>query len=226
MQCRSKLDFQTLDKQAVNEPESKSRNGPGWRLVWTVLLLGSVIGVALALWPESLASRKGTEADAQQARKKILLLEKGLSPASQVFTEREINAYLALMLRHVNPLQIRDGWTILMQAADVTFRPNAITLSTAYVCGPIAVGSITLGPWNMTSQIIAVPERGPLGYQWTIKGGRIGHLPLPGPMSAPATYMVSPLLASSMRERALLKALTRVELDEGQIVVAAKKGPG
>lgn len=229
IQCRSKLDIQALDHKAWKGPESESESGQGWRLVWLVLFAGIVAGATLALWPAPLEGRKGTEADAQQARKKILLLEKGLSPASQVFTEREINAYLGSRLLSVHLPQIQGVWTTVLQAAEVAIHPNAITLSTASVWGPVTVGSLKLGPWPVTSQITVVPERGlrglaphSAGFQWTIKSGRIGHLPLPGPVSAPAIATLRPLWAASVRERVLLTAVTRLELEEGQVAVAVK----
>ncbi|MFH1970025.1 MAG: zinc ribbon domain-containing protein [Verrucomicrobiota bacterium] len=221
-QCRSKLDLQPLDNKAWNESESKPRSGRGRRLAWLVLCAGIASSAALALWPMPLEGRKGTEADAQQARRKILLLEKGLSPASQLFAEREINAYLGLSLRKVHSPRIRGVWTTVLQAVEVAIRPNAITISTVSVWGPVTVGSLKLGPWSVTSQITVVPERGPHGFQWTIKSGRIGHFPLPGPMSAPATFALRPLLGASFRERALLTNVTHLELEEGQVAVAVK----
>jgi|GEM_PF-2395550 len=229
IQCRSKLDIQVLDKDAWKNPASKPEHGHGWRLVWLVLFAGIVVCAALALWPAPLEGRKGTEADAQQARKKILLLEKGLSPASQVFNEREINAYLGLLLRNIPPPRIQRIWTTVLQAAEVVIRPNAITISTSSVWGPVTVGSLKLGPWSVTSQITVVPERSPFGFappnagfQWAIRSGRIGHLPLPGPVSAPATFALRKFLTASVRERGLLKAITRLELEEGQVAVAVK----
>ncbi|MBU4285819.1 MAG: zinc ribbon domain-containing protein [Verrucomicrobia bacterium] len=222
IQCRSKLDIQTLGDKAWNEPESKSRSGRGRRLVWLVLCTGIAFGTALALWPMPLEGRQGTEADAQQARRKILLLEKGLSPASQLFAEREINAYLGLLLRNVHPPRIQGVWTIVLQAVEVAIRPNTITISTASVWGPVTVGSLKLGPWSVTSQVTVVPERGPREFQWTIRSGWIGHLPLPGPVSAPATATLRPLLGATFRERALLTDVTLLELEEGQVAVAVK----
>ncbi|MCX6992178.1 MAG: zinc ribbon domain-containing protein [Kiritimatiellaeota bacterium] len=222
IQCRSKLDIQALDSKAWDEPESKPRSGRGWRLVWLVLFVGIASGAALALWPMPLEGHKGTEADAQQARKKIILLEKGLSPASQLFAEREINAYLGLLLRNVHAPRIQGVWTTALQAVEVAIRPNAITISTASVWGPVTVGSLKLGPWNVTSQVTVVPEQGPRGFQWTIRSGWLGHLPLPGPVSAPATATLRPLRAASFRERALLANVTHLELEEGQVAVAVK----
>jgi hypothetical protein len=190
--------------------------------VWLVLFAGIASGAALALWPMPLEGHKGTEADAQQARRKILLLEKGLSPASQLFAEREINAYLGLLLRNVHPYRIQGVWTTVLQAVEVAIRPNAITIATASVWGPVTVGSLKLGPWNVTSQVTVVPERGPRGFQWTIRSGRMGHLPLPGPVSAPATIALRPLLGANFRERALLTNVTNLELEEGQVAVTVK----
>jgi hypothetical protein len=190
------------------------------------LCAGIVIGALLVLWPMPLEGHKGTEADAQQAHIKILLLEKGLSPASQLFAEREINAYLGLMLHNVPAPRVQDVWATVLQAVEVAIRPNAITISTASVWGPVMVGSFKIGPWNVTSEVTVVPERGPRGFQWTIRSGRIGHLPLPGPVSVPATVALRPLLGASFRERALLTNVTNLELEEGQVAVAVKTGPG
>jgi len=222
IQCRSKLDIQALDNTAWNEPESEPRSGRGRRLVWLVLFAGIASSAALALWPMPFEGRQGTEADAQQARRKILLLEKGLSPASQLFTEREINAYLGLLLRNVHPPRIQGVWTTVLQAVEVAIRPNAITISTVSVWGPVTVGSLKLGPWSVTSQVTVVPERGPFRFRWVIKSGWIGHLPLPGPVSAPATFALRPFLSASFRERALLANVTQLELEQGQVAVAVK----
>ncbi|MDD5678303.1 MAG: zinc ribbon domain-containing protein [Kiritimatiellae bacterium] len=230
IQCRAKLDIQTLDSEALSEPKGNTGSGRGRRLLWLAIFAGIVACMALVLWPAPLEGRKGTVADAQQARKKILLLEQGLSPASQLFAEREINAYIGLLLRNVNTTRTRGVWTTVLQAAEVAIRPNAITISTASVWGPVMIGSLKLGPWNVTSQIIVVPEHGPVKpathgaeFKWTIRSGRIGHLPLPGPVSVPATFALRELWTSSIRERVLLKAVTRLELEEGQITVAVQK---
>lgn len=229
IQCRTKLNIQALDNTAWNEPAARPKSWLGRRLVWLALFAGIAVGAALALWPMPLAGHKGTEADAQQARKKILLLEKGLSPAAQLFAEREINAYLDLILHNVHSPRIPGIWTTVLQAVEVAIRPNAIKISTASMWGPVTVGSLKLGPWRVTSQITVVPERGPRGldphsasFQWTIRSGRIGHLPLPGPLSAPATASLRPLLGASFRERALLANVTYLELEEGRVAVAVK----
>lgn len=226
VRCRSKLDIQALDKNAWNEPESKLRSGRGRRLVFMALFAGVALGVALAVWPVPIEGHKGTEADAQQARRKFLLLEKGLSPASQLFAEREINAYLDLLLRNVHSPKTQGAWPTVLQAVAVAIRPNAVKIATESMWGPVMVGSLKLGPWNMTSEVTVVPERGPRGVQWTIRSGRVGHLPLPGPVSAPATSALRPLLGVSFRERALLANVTHLELEEGQVVMAVKTRPG
>ncbi|MFH1477556.1 MAG: zinc ribbon domain-containing protein [Verrucomicrobiota bacterium] len=229
IQCRSKLDIRALDGNAWNEPESKPGRGRRRCLVGLVLCAGIFSGIVLALWPMPLEGRKGTEADARQAHRKILLLEKGLSPASQLFNEREINAYLDLLLRRVHPPRTPGLWTTVPQAVEVDIRPNAIMISTVSVWGPVTVGFLKLGPWRVTSRITVVPERGSnglathhSGLRWTIRSGRIGHLPLPGPASAPATAALRPLMGLSFRERALLANVKHLELEEGQAAVTVK----
>ncbi|MFA5044194.1 MAG: hypothetical protein WC381_05510 [Kiritimatiellia bacterium] len=226
VQCRSKLDIHALDNKAFDEPEFKPRGGRGRRLVWLALFAGIAAGAALALWPAPLEGRKATGADGQRARKKIMLLANGSPPASQLFGEREINAYLGLLLRNVPSPRIQDSGKTVLQAVEVAIHPNAITIAAASVWGPVTVGSLKLGPWNLTSQITVVPERDPRGFQWKIRSGRIGHLPLPGPLSAPATAAMRPLLGASFRERALLAHVTNLELEEGQVTVTVKTGPG
>ena len=228
MQCRSKLDIQALESDAFNEPEDRRRRGCGWRLVWLALCAGITAGVLLALWPMPLAGNQGAEADAQQARKKILLLEKGLGPAAQLFTELEINAYLGQMLRNIHAPRLQGIWENVPQAVKMAIRPNAITISAASVWGPVTVGSFKLGPWNVTSQVTLVPQRGPrgnqhgAGVQWKISSGRIGHLPLPGPVSAPAVAGLRPLLEAGLRERTLLANINHLELEEGRVTVMVR----
>jgi len=190
-----------------------------------VLFAGIAAGAALAVWPMPLEGRKGNEADARQARKKILLLEKGLSPAAQLFAEREINAYLGLLMRNARAPLMQVAWATVLQAVEVAIHPNAVIISTASVWGPVTAGSLKLGPWSVTSRITVVPERGPRGVRWTIRNGRIGHLPLPGPLNAPVMATLRPLLSMSLRERTLLLNLKQLELEEGQISVTLKKEP-
>jgi hypothetical protein len=238
VRCRSKLDLRVLDNKAGSGLKFKPRSGRGRRLVLSALFAGIAFSVVLALWPAPLEGRKGTVADAQQARRKILLLEKGLNPASQLFDEREINAYLDFLLREAHPAQrpgqtsssrIPGARTSMLPAVAAVIRPNAVTISTVSVWGPVTVGSLKLGPWRVTSRVMMVPERSPRGlaphsarFRWTIKKGWIGHLPLPGPMSVPATVLLRPLLAASSRERALLANVTHLELEEGQVAVTVK----
>ncbi len=225
-QCRAKLDIETLGSNDVKEAELRPVRRRGRRLVWFLVFAGIVLSAALALWPIPLEGRKGTAADAQQARKKILLLEKGLSPGEQLFSEREVNAYLGFLLCDVRVPPKPDLWTTVLQAVEVVIRPNAITISTASVWGPVTVWSLKLGPWSLTSQITVVPEKDRNGIRWTIKNGRIGHLPLPGPLSAPAREALHPLLRLSLRERVLLADATSLELEEGQVALTAKKRSG
>lgn len=233
MKCRSKLDVRALDSDAWKGPKSKPSGGRGWRLVLMLVLAGIAVCVALALWPAPLESRKGNAADAMQARKKIMLLEKGLSPASQIFNEREINACLGLLLNNVRPNQTQGVWTMLIQSVEVAIHPNAVTFATESVWGPVTFGSLKIGPWPVTHQLTVVPVHSPrklaphsAWFEWVIKGGRIGHLPLPGSSSAPLTAVLRPLMAASVRERNLLAAINQLELEEGQITVAVNKKSG
>ncbi len=228
-QCRSKLDIQVLERDAFNEPKDRRRRGCGWRLMWLALCAGIIVGVLLVLWPMPLAGDQGAESDAQQAHKKILLLEKGLSPAAQLFTEREINAYLGQMLRNIHAPRLQGVWKTLPQAVKVAIHPNAITIVAVSLRGPVTIGSFKLGPWSVTSQVTLVPERGPrgldqhgAGFRWTISSGRIGHLPLPGPVSAPAAAGLRPLMEAGLRERALLANVNHLELEEGRVTLAVR----
>lgn len=223
IKCRSKLDVRELDSEAWKGPKSRPNGGREWRLVLMVVLACIASCAALALWPAPLEGRKGNAADALQARKKIILLEKGLSPASQILNEREINAYLVLLLYNVRPVRTQGVWTTVIRAVEVAIHPNAVTFSTESVWGPQTFGSLKMGPWPVTHQVTVAPVRSPRGFEWVIKGGRIGHLPLPGPLSAPLTAVLRPLLAASVRERNLLAAITRLELEDGQITVAVNK---
>lgn len=228
--CRSKLDVQELKDDAWDAPKARSDNGRGWRLVSVAVLACFAFCAALAVWPIPIEGHKTSAADAQQARKKIVLLEKGLSPASQILTERELNAYLGLLLANVRPPRTLGFWTTTIKSVDMAIRPNAVTFSTESTWGPQTIGSLRMGPWSVTHQVTVAPVarmRGvapnDAGFDWAIKGGRIGHLPLPGPLSAPLTSALRPLLAASVRERNLLAVITRLELEDGRITVAVKK---
>ncbi|MBI2441389.1 MAG: hypothetical protein HYV35_08470 [Lentisphaerae bacterium] len=217
-QCRSKLNIQAVADPAWHERKPKSKGARGFQRVLFFLLVVVAGGVVLALWPLPPQAPQGIATDAQQADKKIALLEQNISPTTQVFSEREINAYLAMLLREL-PASQNSG----LRTVAVAIRPQAVVLTTISAWGPLTVGPLKLGPKNISTQVQAVPARGARGFQWTVTGGKIGHLPLPGPFSALATPALRPLLAISVRERALLAALTQLELEEGQATVAIKR---
>ncbi|MBI2438443.1 MAG: zinc ribbon domain-containing protein [Lentisphaerae bacterium] len=223
VKCRSKLDIQVVANPAWHEPKSKTKGLRGSKRVLLLIFVIIIGGVALALWPEPMRSRGEISADAQQARKKIMLLEKNLSPTAQVFSEREINAYLRELLRELSPPRTTGLHSMALQAVGVVIHPKAVSVSMTSAWEPLTIGSFKLGIGNITTQVLLVPARGPRGVQWTVKSGKIGHLPLPGPFSALAASSLRPLLPVTVRERALLAALTQLELEEGQVTVATKR---
>lgn len=226
VQCRSKLDIQAVDNPAWKEPKPK-RKGQKW--VLPLILVTVVAVIALALWPAPLQGPKGTLMDAEQARIKITLLEKSLSPTSQVFAEREINAYLRLLLEELSPRRAAGFFSVTLQGVEVVIRPRAVQLSTRFAWQGPALGSFQLPPKSIATRVTFVPERGPRGFQWTITAGRIGYLPLPGPFKALAVPSLRPLREIAIRERALLADLNQLELGGGQVTVAltrrARPGP-
>lgn len=216
VQCRSKLDIQAVDNPAWKEPKPKRK---GRQRVLHLILVMVVAGIALALWPAPLPGPKGTLMDAEQARIKITLLEKRLSPTSQVLAEREINAYLRLLLEELSPRRAAGFFSTTLQAVEVVIRPQAVQLSTTSAWQGPALGSFRLPPKSIATRVTFAPQRGPRGFQWTITAGRIGYLPLPGPFKALAAPSLRPLREVTIRERTLLAALTQLELGEGQVSV-------
>ncbi len=222
--CGGKLQIMPSDLEAWQEPPRRRPEGSAWRVIWLVLIAGAAAGIVLAFWPGrvDIGAVLPGPADAQQAQKKIALLEQGFSPAPQRLTERELNAYLAARVAAA-PSRPPDGKRAYqLRAAALTLRPSAVTVAVDGLWGPITVGSWRAGPWRVTHAMTVVPEVAASGgLRWHVRGGRIGHLPLPGRAGRLAEPGFRALRAAAARECALFAAVTRLELEEGQAIVAA-----
>ncbi len=222
VQCRTALDVRPDDRAAWREPPRPRAPFAGRRRAAWILWACAAGGMALAAWPRAPGADTagGSEADAQQARKKLLRIEQGLSLAPQRLSQRELNAYLAERVRDLPPAA-GAGWSAYaIRSAGLSVRPSAVTVSADARWGPMPMGSRRVGPWRLTHELTLVPRPGPTGTHWQIKGGRVGHLPLPGPFGRLAALGFRPLWRASERECALAASLSRVDLEEHQAVLA------
>ncbi len=224
--CQADLNPEAAGPVAAPSRKAAAARRNGRVLFWLLVPAVCGLGFLLALWPAPPKGPAGTDADAQMARRKMDVLESGAVSAPQRFRERELNAYLAHLLRDLKDGERSAGWGAAMQAAAVSIRPNAVQLTAVYVWGPFALGSWRWRARPVTCEVTAVPERTAGGWRWTIKRGRVGRLALPRPFSALAAGRMHPLRAAARRELVLLAALRELELEDGSVTVALRRPEG
>lgn len=223
VQCRKKLDYnQVPEKDLV---DVRPASGRAMKIVVLLFLAMVVLTIGLALWPERAQVQMGTKDDFNQARRKIALIERGVSSAPQVFTEKEINVCLAFILQGVKKSE-GSLWIPQVQSVAATVRPNAVIIAVNGSWGPVALGSVNLGPLPMSYQVSGMPGKDAGVFSFMIQSGKFGHLPLPGPAGR---LLVAPLLSvfqGLYKEQAFLNKLNGFELDKGQITVSVNKTDG
>jgi len=218
--CSAKLEFgDVTDKELLRSRRSgRSR----FKLTVLFLVIFCAAAAALSLWPASLEGERGTAADFQRAHRKITLMKKSGSVVPQTFSEREVNAYLSVVLMGMKK-SIRSGvLSSRVRSVQVSLKPDAIRLSVAETWGPVAPGAHKLGPLEVSYGLTGVPEVDEEGFHFSVRGGKVGHLPLPWPLG----YLVLPrarAFFSRMRsEHAFLNQISSIALGEGKVIVLMK----
>ncbi|NLG34919.1 MAG: hypothetical protein GX548_06155 [Lentisphaerae bacterium] len=163
--CGAKLDFDAAEKQMKNAGEATFADHVRLFVKMGVAIVLAVV-VLLAIWPGRMTRAVGEPIDARRYRVKTELLVDALNrgmPASQVLTEREINAHLKELIA-AQPA--RKGWAPGLDDIGVRFSNNRAEVFV----------SIARGPFTFTS-LYKAPVKNSI---FRISGARLGHLPLPG----------------------------------------------
>lgn len=209
--CGAKLDFEAAERLIRS----------GGRRLWgdrvgTVVRLGIVglllFALVLLIWPGEIMRATGDEMDARRGRMKKELLLDALNrgaPASQVFSEEELNAYLAeLVRRQPEPV---GAWSPVIEDVAVQFRPNLASLFIA----------VRRGPFTFTGHFFARTE----GGQLKVVGARAGHLPLPGVLGQGYALISSGVFRQMKEEARILRDLDRVQVEASSISVLVATPP-
>lgn len=222
VQCRGKLDLKSLPKSAFKSEVAGGARG--WFVVLAVLLGCFGLCLALALWPAEGTSAKWTESDVQQVYKKINALMRGSALAPQVFHEREANALFGSLLRKKDFNRASGMRGVSLISVRARFRPGAIVLHSVSMWGPVTFGRRSFGPLKLTHEINILPIMEEGRIAWVARGGRMGHLPLPGPAAYLAGMFLEPLRMALLPDRAILVGISRFELEESRVVVGFNAG--
>ena len=115
----------------------------------------------------------------------------------------DINAYL----KHLRAEQLG------VDDISLALAPGRIHLRANELLGPWQIGSYQLG-LRLTRDVELVPEGGSV----RVTAARIGHMPLPGPLSRVAGNYFQALFDGE-REMLVLDRLTELEADTGRVMV-------
>lgn len=199
--CGAKLDFDSAEEKIKEEARAGKRKGTGWR---PAVLLASAAVLGLALWPSGLARRAtGSPVDAKRAEMKRELLADALErgfPASQAFTEAEINAWLA---RLPAAQEERGGLAAQLLDTAVEFGENRAQWLVLVKRGPFRI-SVVFEAKAKDSELVAT-------------GARMGHLPLPGALGRLYVRSQERLFRPFAKEARILARLDSLVIRDGEI---------
>jgi hypothetical protein len=205
--CGAKLDFDAAEAAAKEEAAaSRKRKGGAFRTVVAILFLAAL---GLALWPSELPHRaEGAQIDAKRAEMKRELLkvalEKGL-PASQTFTEAEINAWLAQL-----PAMQEEKQGMAAQLLD-----TAVCFDTNRAQWLVLVKR---GPFRFSAVFSAKAS----GSELALTEARLGHLPMPGALGRFYARTQKGLFAPFAKEAHILRNLDSLVIREGEMEVLTR----
>ncbi len=214
--CRARLDLRRVaDRNLREAPDRRSRKAV--RITLFLLLLAAV-ALALALLPDAPPAAVFTRGDLQQARRKLALLEKGALAPPQGFTEAEVNACLMADLSAA-----QQPGAFQLQSVQARLKPNAVVLSARAAWSPVLAGGVRAGSLDISYVITAAPRVGEQGLEFQVLRGRVGRLPLPGPLVWVAAPDLRAYFRGLRRNYPALGAVKRLALEEGKATLYVGK---
>ena len=215
--CGAKLDLKRMS--AHNLQKGGRFSFPSLVLAGRLIIaLAVVILVVAVILPTEPQGARGIDPDVLKYKEKRAELDRSLLEnldASKEFSEGEINAFLAGVLRSEATNQASVAfWQMRSAEYSVAFLPGAITVHWA----------ATLGPLTVTYEVTGEPQVGQGLFTLKVQSGRWGHLSLP---SAAARWMGTRLAVCFNRwqkERTILDHAGAVEVQQGRLILTMKKG--
>jgi hypothetical protein len=222
-QCGAKLDLSGVrSDDFVQRPGAAIR-----RIVWVILRglfqLGLVAVLALMLWPAAPAGARGGSAKKEQAQDSINLLHSAVQNNLKrlvTINESEVNAYLASLGKRRasserGSYRKKQGVRLPVDVANMNFREDRVTV--------LVVAS--MGPFALSYEVTGAPEANGENFSFDVAGARVGHLPLPGPLSGIVAHKVKTVFAPLRDERLLLDRVDRMAVGEGAVKLGVLPRP-
>lgn len=209
--CGTKLDMSQLIS-------GKPRRSPfqvvmaGIRFLVLVAIVGAV---SLMLWPVAPSSPRGTAAEAALVEQRIEAMARSVEFGRfvvEVFSDGEVNAYLADVLKKDAKAGKSDGYRVGIEDIRLSFSSTDFVVLVLAKWGPVA----------LSYEITGLPELGEQGFSVQVKKARLGHLPMPGPAGDWMLSRVAGIFQRMDRERTILNHSSRLDLIEGRMRVATR----
>jgi hypothetical protein len=172
----------------------------GWALA---LVVAGILGAAF--WPAKPARVPMDPAGVKQIPMKVRTVQTALrarQPIAVPFTEAEVNGFLEARAkaRKLDRLSVR-------------FKPGSLTFSAGHQWRPVPQVTVLT---NLVVPVSCELSGRFDGAQLVIRGGRLGHVPLPSPLASLMTPWFKGWFDDVLAQTGMVRALKSVTLDEGR----------
>lgn len=212
--CGVRLDLSRINARVLARGATKPHEGL-FRMLRVLLLLFLAAVIGLMLWPAELVGEPGSVRDARRLENKIQGLIRAQDSGLYVFeivSEREVNAYLADVLKNNESLSRSEGMRLGIEAIRVQFLPDAMTV----------VILANWGPARLSYEVRGVPVTGTGAFSVDVQSARWGHLLLPGASADWVSGRVAVVFSQMKRDWGMLDQLERCDLGQGKVRLVTK----
>ncbi|OQA26678.1 MAG: hypothetical protein BWY59_01293 [Verrucomicrobia bacterium ADurb.Bin345] len=215
--CGSRLDLSKVSTRILARGMQKPHDSM-YRLLRNLLLLALIAALCLLLWPAGLVGDTGTVKEARQFAAKIAAIQRAQQAGLYVFevaTEREVNAYIAEILKQNKNISQSEGMRMGIEAITVRVEPLPKGLTVVILAN--------WGPVRLSYEVTGVPVVKQGLFYLDVQSARWGHLPLPGPAGQWVSQRVANVFSQMRRERKMLDQLGRFDVGDGRIRLVTKR---
>lgn len=217
MECGTKLDLSNVAEEMERDQQVVNKRAI-WKLAWIppVLLLLALAG--LLLWPSN-PYKSREQATGQRSRIDTLITAGyriSMMPSTSVairppVKEEDINAWLA-----------NNRGYLGVQWVTIELTDGAFSLRVGRKWGPhkIFSGKVKIPAIRYSYEITGKTENSRVN----VTAAKFGHLPLFGPLKKPVVNEVSKLLKKLKKEHLVLKNMSDIIIEDGQLSVTLTSG--
>ncbi len=203
--CGAKLDFSGINLRRPARWKVALKRG--LRFVILTVLLAILI---TALWPATPKGAVGTEDEAYAAWQKVQSLQTAYRTGQRqrhVFSEAEVNAYLAVRLAEARP-----------ETADGSFRLPLEEINIAFTdSGFVALIGVRRAFLKLTYELVGRAEVIDDELVVDIQRLTLGRTPLPGPLQSMIEQRLATLVGAFTVERELMSQTAEIGFRESQM---------